>query len=506
VFWSDIGDLCCITTEDSFFILKYDQAKVDEAKEDPELVTEDGITDVFSSDIDEFEESVRTGLWVGHCFIYTNSVNRLNYYVGGEIVTVAHLDRTLYILGYIRNDNRLYLGDKELNIVSYSILKSVLDYQTAVMRQDFETADDVLPLIPKEQRTRVAHFLEKQGFKPQALEVTADPEHKFELALSLSKLEVAYKLAEESQTEQKWKQLADLATRKCQFGLAQECLSKARDFGGLLLLATSTGNGPMIENLATNAASEGKFNVAFMSNFIRGDKMNCLKILIEAGRLPEAAFFARTYAPSQMSNIVAQWKQQLSETNQKAADSLADPVKYDNLFTDMGKSLLVEKYLDATTKVHPASEYPNQVRPEKRNVQKEMIEFEEKTQAEEDKETDPVPSPSPPAVEPLLVQVDEDPKDQNEDSTNEASKDQIEDQIKDQTSSTDLPEDQTSSNDLPEDQKSSNDLPEDADQEETSNAEDFDDLELEIENLEIDDIDTTDVNLDELDDQFPTDD
>ena len=114
-----------------------------------------------------------------------------------------------------------------------------------------------------------------QGFKPQALEVTADPEHKFELALSLSKLEVAYKLAEESQvkqdlnhcptdpswsyfqTEQKWKQLADLATRKCQFGLAQECLSKARDFGGLLLLATSTGNGPMIENLATNAASEG---------------------------------------------------------------------------------------------------------------------------------------------------------------------------------------------------------------------------------------------------------
>ena len=41
----------------------------------------------------EVEESVRTGLWVGDCFIYTNSVNRLNYYVGGEIVTIAHLDR-----------------------------------------------------------------------------------------------------------------------------------------------------------------------------------------------------------------------------------------------------------------------------------------------------------------------------------------------------------------------------------------------------------------------------
>lgn len=39
------------------------------------------------------EEVVRTGLWVGDCFIYTNAVNRLNYYVGGEIVTISHLDR-----------------------------------------------------------------------------------------------------------------------------------------------------------------------------------------------------------------------------------------------------------------------------------------------------------------------------------------------------------------------------------------------------------------------------
>lgn len=58
---------------------------------------------------------------------------------------------------------RLYLGDKELNVVSYSLLLSVLEYQTAVMRGDFETADRVLPTIPRNQRTRVAHFLEKQA-------------------------------------------------------------------------------------------------------------------------------------------------------------------------------------------------------------------------------------------------------------------------------------------------------------------------------------------------------
>lgn len=57
---------------------------------------------------------------------------------------------------------RLYLNDKDLNIVSYSLLLCVLEYQTAVMRKDFESADKILPNIPLDQRTRVAHFLEKQ--------------------------------------------------------------------------------------------------------------------------------------------------------------------------------------------------------------------------------------------------------------------------------------------------------------------------------------------------------
>lgn len=147
----------------------------------------------------------------------------------------------MYILGYIPADNKLYLSDKELHVVSFQLLLNVLEYQTAVMRRDFETADKVLPAVPKEQRTRVAHFLEKQGFKEQALAVSMDPDHKFELAIQLGKIDAAYKLAQELQSEQKWKDLADMATEKCQLDLAQECLHKAQDFGGLLLLATATG-------------------------------------------------------------------------------------------------------------------------------------------------------------------------------------------------------------------------------------------------------------------------
>lgn len=136
---------------------------------------------------------------------------------------------------------RLYLGDKELNVTSFSLLLSVLEYQTAVMRRDFETADRVLPTIPKEHRTRVAHFLEKQGFKQQALQVSTDSEHRFDLALQIGDLNTALDLARESENPQKWSQLAEVATSQNKFELVKECLEKANDFGGLLLLASSAG-------------------------------------------------------------------------------------------------------------------------------------------------------------------------------------------------------------------------------------------------------------------------
>lgn len=49
----------------------------------------------------------------------------------------------MYILGYIPKDNKLYLSDKDMNVVGYSLLLSVLEYQTAVMREDFDTAKQV---------------------------------------------------------------------------------------------------------------------------------------------------------------------------------------------------------------------------------------------------------------------------------------------------------------------------------------------------------------------------
>ncbi|XP_069679274.1 coatomer subunit beta' [Periplaneta americana] len=372
VFWSESGELVCLATEESYFILKYDAAIVARAHETKEGLTEDGVEEAFTF-LGETHESVRTGLWVGDCFIYTNGVNRINYYVGGEIVTVSHLDRTMYLLGYVPRDNRLYLGDKELNVVSYSLLLSVLEYQTAVMRGDFETADRVLPTIPRSQRTRVAHFLEKQGFKQQALAVSTDPEHKFELALQLGELETAHSLALEAASQQKWRQLAELATTRGELDLAQECLHHAQDYGGLLLLATSSGDAEMVKKLGETADATGKNNVSFLSYFLLGDVDKCLEILISTNRLPEAAFFARSYLPSRITEVVALWRECLSKLNEKAGQSLADPKDYENLFPGYADALKTEQFLKAERqKLLPASEYPNVTPNYERNPMEEM--------------------------------------------------------------------------------------------------------------------------------------
>ncbi|KAI1301262.1 Coatomer subunit beta' [Halotydeus destructor] len=354
VFWSESGELICIATEDSYYILKYQPENVAKAKAGHSEVTEDGIEDAFDV-VGEVQEVVKTGVWVGDCFIYTNTVNRLNYYVGGEIVTVAHLDRPMYLLGYMPKENRLYLGDKELNVISYSLLLSVLEYQTAVMRADFDAADKILPSVPKEHRTRVAHFLEKQGFKQQALAVSTDSEHRFDLALQLKDTKNAYQLAIESQSEQKWRQLAELAVSLCQFELAQECLHKAQDFPGLLLLATSSGNASMVAKLGESAQAKGINNVAFLSSFILGDKEKALQILIDTNRLPEAAFYARTYLPSQVSRVLKLWKESVASKSksEKSAQALADPVEYENLFPGFAEASKAETYLHALTASQP---------------------------------------------------------------------------------------------------------------------------------------------------------
>ena len=76
-------------------------------------IPEDGVEDAFELAYD-INERVRSGQWVGDCFLYTNRANRLNYSVGGEVLTLSHLDEKMYVLGFLPREDRVYLSQQNL--------------------------------------------------------------------------------------------------------------------------------------------------------------------------------------------------------------------------------------------------------------------------------------------------------------------------------------------------------------------------------------------------------
>lgn len=57
---------------------------------------------------------------------------------------------------------------------------------------------------------------------------------------------------------------------KNEFSLVQECMLKAQDYSGLLLVATSSGDASMLERLAQMTSDKGHNNVAFLAYFLLG--------------------------------------------------------------------------------------------------------------------------------------------------------------------------------------------------------------------------------------------
>ncbi|KAJ3373034.1 Coatomer subunit beta' [Kappamyces sp. JEL0680] len=91
VYWSE-ADRVCITTAESFYILKFNRAALNAYLEQGTQAGDEGYEDVLDFDI-EVPESVSTGAWAGDCFIYTSSQNRLNYLVGDQTSTISHFDK-----------------------------------------------------------------------------------------------------------------------------------------------------------------------------------------------------------------------------------------------------------------------------------------------------------------------------------------------------------------------------------------------------------------------------
>lgn len=250
----------------------------------------------------------------------------MNYLVGDQTYTISHFDSPHYVLGYLQRDGRVYVADKDVQIVSFVLSEAVIEYQTLVLRGELDEANERLGDIPADQKSKIARFLEGQGYKEEALEVATDSEHRFELALALNKLDIALELARTADAEHKWKIVGDAALQSWNLALAKECFTHARDLGSLLLLYTSSCDAEGLKALAAQADEAGQKNVAFSCLWSIGDVGGCIDLLLATGRVAEAVLFAQTYMPSRASALVKTWKDTLTKAGKsKVARVLGQP-------------------------------------------------------------------------------------------------------------------------------------------------------------------------------------
>jgi coatomer subunit beta' len=145
VYWSDNGDFLVLALEDTFYMLQFNHDTVEGALRKissgaSEENEEDGIDEAFTF-VEEFNETINSGVWISsECFVFVNAKGAVNYLIGNKILKLTSADKKYFILGYDGKQNRLYLIDKTLNIVSYALLINVVNFQSAILNEDIHGA------------------------------------------------------------------------------------------------------------------------------------------------------------------------------------------------------------------------------------------------------------------------------------------------------------------------------------------------------------------------------
>lgn len=362
LYWSESGKFVAIATSDaSVFILAFDKEAVVAAAAGG-AHPEEGIEIAFDLH-NEINETVRSGVWVSDsCFVFINDRLKLNTLVGGQVEVVAHLDHPLTVLGYLPEHSRVYCCDKSLGVVSFELDLNLVKYKSAIVSNDFATAESLFSLIPEVQHTKIARFLESQGYKNEALDITKDPEHKFELSLSIGKLAVASQLVDampaidRGSTAAKRRLIGDKAIEIGDIELAESSYLAGGDSSSLLLVASCSGDVKLLTKVVELAVAERKTNVEVMARSLLGDVKGCVDALLRANMTAEAVLFARTYCPSLLDSVFPVWKRDLDKINPQLAEAVADPDKNPNLFHGLSESLQAERVFDKVS-MGPASKY-----------------------------------------------------------------------------------------------------------------------------------------------------
>jgi coatomer subunit beta' len=390
VIWSANGELLAIVTGTSgdniqsgsqnheTYFLSYNEELFEDALTKGELDAEEGAEGAFDVLYTlPTSETILSGKFIGDVFVYTTSTtNRLNYFVGGEVINLGHFDHKYYIIGYKPDQgNKLFLIDKSFDVVSWYLNSEVLELQTLVMRGDLEhlatntiideeSGEEIPDLssisiesLPEEysslisefsktELNQMSRFFEKLGYLALSFSLSQDFDTKFQISLATNNLKQAYELLSTNEKQNpaaalanstKWKKLGDLSLEKWQIKLAQDCYWLAGDYSSLLLLLSSSNNQQGLVKLAEECETKGKYNIGWQAWWLAGNKNKCTELLIKSERFTEAAVFATNYSVDQtkIAEAIKSWKIDLeSKTKTKISERLIDDLSNLNINGD----------------------------------------------------------------------------------------------------------------------------------------------------------------------------
>uniref|UniRef100_A0A6G3MDT5 Coatomer subunit beta' (Trinotate prediction) n=1 Tax=Henneguya salminicola TaxID=69463 RepID=A0A6G3MDT5_HENSL len=278
--------------------------------------------------------------------MFTNKSNRLCYIIGDQVFTMKHIDKKYFIIGHAHFNNRLFLADNENNVISYKIETKLIEYEIAIIKKEYQLANELLPSIPCNLLGHLALFLENQDLLDLALELTSDLDHKFDLALRLNKLNLAQEIAENLDNTNKWKELGRKSSALCRFDISLECYRKIKDVPALLFLSYVLNSSEILDETLQYAIAQKNINVAFLIYYVTGRVNDAINLLKTSDMEAEAAIMAYSYAPELLENTFDHWQENLGKINPKYAQKLAHPIKYPNLFPHQYSSNLVQEIMD----------------------------------------------------------------------------------------------------------------------------------------------------------------
>ncbi|PHJ17469.1 coatomer subunit beta -2-like [Cystoisospora suis] len=171
IYWSSSGNFVSLLTSDKIYILHHDKYAVMAANTTQAKEEEGGIEIAFDL-VDQISEVAVNALWISEALLYTTGQGRIKSWCGGKVEVIHHMHAgggggracNSFLLGYVAEQNRLYLIDRDLGLSACTLYAAFIDYKVAIANKDYEGAQEYLPLIPPELHDGIAKFLFSKGY------------------------------------------------------------------------------------------------------------------------------------------------------------------------------------------------------------------------------------------------------------------------------------------------------------------------------------------------------